>query len=169
MDDKKIIAMLVENIKNICIKKNFMISTAESCTGGLLAGALTSLPGMSNVFERGFITYSNASKNEEISVPENLIKEKGAVSAEVARAMAEGTLQRSSTQLSIAITGIAGPGGAGDQKPIGRVHVAVAFQGKPTKDLKCDFGDIGREQVRMKSVIAALELAFDQLKANWAG
>jgi nicotinamide-nucleotide amidase len=169
MNDKKTIAMLVENIKNICLRKKIMIGTAESCTGGLLAGALTSLPGMSDVFERGFITYSNTSKSENLGVPKNLIKQKGAVSAEVARAMAKGALKHSSAQLSIAITGVAGPGGASDKKPIGRVYIAVAFRKQPVKNLKCDFGDIGREEVRRKSVVAALELAFEQLKAHWAG
>jgi nicotinamide-nucleotide amidase len=166
MSDTDMIAALAEEIKSICLHKKFMIATAESCTGGLLAGALTSVPGLSDVFDRGYITYSEEAKAEDLGVSPKLIDEKGAVSAEVARAMAEGAKKRAKAKLSISVTGIAGPTGATAEKPIGRVHIAVALRGAATTDKTFDFGDIGRDEVRRKSVIAALEFALERLKHN---
>jgi nicotinamide-nucleotide amidase len=164
MDSDKIIRTLAQELKNECLHAKLKIVTAESCTGGLVAGAITSIPGSSDIFERGFVTYSNEAKIENLGVPPNLIAEKGAVSLEVACAMAEGALRRSKAKLSISVTGIAGPTGAMTGKPIGRVHIAAGLQSMATIGKTYDFGDIGRNEVRKKSVIAALELALERLK-----
>lgn len=134
------------------------IATAESCTGGLVAGLLTEIPGSSDVFDRGFVTYSNRAKEEMLGVPAAMIRQHGAVSEPVARAMAEGAIRNSTAQLALAITGIAGPGGGSDEKPVGLVHITAARAGEATLHRECRFGDIGRDAVRQKSVEAALEL-----------
>jgi nicotinamide-nucleotide amidase len=134
------------------------IATAESCTGGLVAGLLTEIAGSSDVFERGFVTYSNQAKEDMLGVPAAMIRQHGAVSEVVARAMAEGAIRNSTAQLALAITGIAGPGGGTDEKPVGLVHIAAARAGEATLHRECRFEDIGRSEVRMKSVETALEM-----------
>jgi len=138
--------------------KGLKIATAESCTGGLVAGLLTEIAGSSDVFERGFVTYSNKAKQDLLGVPGALIRQHGAVSEAVARAMAEGAVRNSMAQLSVAITGIAGPGGGSEDKPIGLVHIAAARAGEASLHRECRFGDIGRSEVRLKSVETALEM-----------
>jgi nicotinamide-nucleotide amidase len=138
--------------------KGLMLATAESCTGGLIAGLLTGIPGSSEVLERGFVTYSNRAKAEMLGVDPALIARQGAVSAEVARAMAEGALAHSGADAAIAVTGIAGPGGGSADKPVGLVHLAAARRGGKTRHQACRFGDIGRDAVRLASVEAALVL-----------
>jgi len=138
--------------------KGLKITTAESCTGGLIAGLLTEIAGSSDVFERGFVTYSNQAKEEMLGVPAALLRQHGAVSEAVARMMAEGAIRNSTAQLSVAVTGIAGPGGGSDDKPVGLVHIAAARAGKATQHRECRFGDIGRSTVRLKSVEVALTL-----------
>ncbi len=135
--------------------KEWKIATAESCTGGLLAGALTEIPGSSDVFERGFVTYSNEAKTELLGVPAEIIAGHGAVSEEVARAMAEGVLARAKVHAAVSVTGIAGPGGGTDRKPVGLVHIGGANLAR-SSHLECRFGDKGRSAVRMASVEAAL-------------
>jgi nicotinamide-nucleotide amidase len=139
------------------------IATAESCTGGLIAGLLTEIPGSSDVVERGFVTYSNESKIELLGVPMALIEVNGAVSEAVARAMAEGAVGHSAAQLAVAVTGIAGPGGGTADKPVGLVHMAVTLKGGPTLHEEHRFGDIGRGYVRLKTVEAALRLLLKLL------
>lgn len=143
--------------------KGWRIATAESCTGGLLAGSLTDIPGSSDVFERGFVTYSNASKIEMLGVDPALISAHGAVSEEVAAAMARGAFARSEATLAVSTTGIAGPGGS-EFKPEGRVCFGLASPaGVSTRTI--DFGDVGRAQVRTAAVETALRLlatALDQ-------
>ncbi len=134
------------------------IATAESCTGGLIAAALSAVPGASVVLECGFVTYSNASKTEMLGVPSALIASKGAVSAEVARAMAEGALQRSKADIAVAVTGIAGPDGGSPEKPVGLVHLAAARRGGATLSAEKRFGDIGRNQVRAEAAAEAFTL-----------
>jgi nicotinamide-nucleotide amidase len=134
------------------------IVTAESCTGGLVAALLTEVAGASDVVERGFIAYSNAAKVGMLGVPVDLIAAHGAASEEVVRAMAEGALRVSPADISIAVTGIAGPGGGSEAKPVGLVHLAAARRGGATLHRQCRFGDIGRDGVRMRSVEAALAL-----------
>jgi nicotinamide-nucleotide amidase len=138
-------------------RRNLRIVTAESCTGGLIASLLTEFAGSSDVFERGFVTYSNEAKEQALGVPHDLIAAHGAVSAEVARAMAQGALKHSSADLSVAVTGIAGPGGGTADKPVGLVHIAAAREDKLTHR-ECRFGEIGRSEVRLASVEAALEI-----------
>jgi nicotinamide-nucleotide amidase len=138
--------------------KNLRLALAESCTGGLIAACLTEIPGASNVVERGFVTYSNLAKTEMLDVSADLIKQDGAVSEEVARAMAEGALAHSAAQLALAVTGVAGPGGGTEEKPVGLVHIATARADSKVLHEAHYFGDIGRTQIRLKSVEAALKL-----------
>ena len=134
------------------------IATAESCTGGLVAALLTEIPGSSDVFGRGFVTYSDKAKQDMLGVPGALLRQHGAVSEAVARAMAQGAVRNSTAQLSVAVTGIAGPGGGSEEKPVGLVHIAAARAGEPTIHRECRFGDIGRGEIRLKSVETALEM-----------
>ena len=139
------------------------LATVESCTGGLVAGALTAIPGSSDVVDRGFVTYSNAAKTALAGVPEALIAQHGAVSEPVARAMAEGGARAAGATLAVAITGIAGPGGGSADKPVGLVHFAVAGPGRDTLNREERFGDLGRETVRLESVRVALEMLTEAL------
>src|SRR6202453_4709846 len=134
------------------------IATAESCTGGLIAGLLTEIPGSSDVVERGFVTYSNQAKEDMLGVPTDVIHRHGAVSAEVAQAMAEGALKHSLAQLAVAVTGIAGPGGGTAEKSVGLVYIALAGADRETTVKECRFGDIGRSEVRLATVEIALEI-----------
>ena len=135
-----------------------MASTAESCTGGLIAGLLTEIPGSSDMLERGFVVYSNAAKEELLGVPPETLAKHGAVSAETARAMAEGALAKSRAHIAVSVTGIAGPDGGTAAKPVGLVHFACARRGAPTVAREERFGDIGREAVRLASVRVGLDL-----------
>jgi nicotinamide-nucleotide amidase len=145
-------------------RRRMLLATAESCTGGLLAALLTEIPGASDVLERGFVTYSNDAKSGLLGVSFELLSKFGAVSEPVARAMAEGALRAAPVDVAIAITGVAGPGGGSELKPVGLVHVAVANAGAPTSHRECRFGDAGRDAVRLKSLEAALALARRALK-----
>ncbi|MDE2498986.1 MAG: CinA family protein [Alphaproteobacteria bacterium] len=137
--------------------KDVRVATAESCTGGLIAGLLTEVPGSSDVLERGFVVYSNRAKQDLLGVPGELIADHGAVSEEVARAMAQGASTHSDAQVAVAVTGIAGPGGGTGAKPVGLVHIA-ACRDETVLHEERRFGDIGREGVRTKAVEAALVL-----------
>ena len=139
-------------------QRSLMIATAESCTGGLVAALLTEIAGSSAVVERGFVTYSNEAKTELVGVPAGLIAAHGAVSEPVARAMAEGALAHSRAHVAVAITGIAGPGGATVAKPVGLVHLGLARRGAPVLHLERRYGDLGREIVRRRAVEDALGL-----------
>src|SRR5271154_269356 len=134
------------------------IATAESCTGGLIGGLLTEIPGSSDVFDRGFIVYSNRAKSDMLNVPGDLIADAGAVSEAVARAMAEGAVENSNAHVAVAVTGVAGPGGGTKMKPIGLVHIAAAREGRSILHEAHRFGDIGRTEIRLKAVEAALQL-----------
>ncbi len=140
-----------------CRARGLKIATAESCTGGLVAGALTDIAGSSDVVERGFVTYSNEAKHEMLGVPLSILKKFGAVSRQTAQAMARGALRHSGADLAVAITGIAGPGGATPGKPVGLVHFAAARRGRLIHREK-RYGDIGRRKVRLKSVAEALAM-----------
>jgi nicotinamide-nucleotide amidase len=146
--------------------RRLKLATAESCTGGLIAALLTETAGSSDVLERGFVAYSNAAKSEMLGVPADLIAAHGGVSAAVARAMAEGALTHSRADIAISVTGVAGPGGGSQAKPVGLVQLAVARRGGATLHRECRFGDIGRDQVRIKSVEAALALLWQALDAD---
>ena len=144
--------------------RSLTLATAESCTGGLIAGLLTEIAGASDVVDSGFVTYSNDAKTEALGVHPDLIARHGAVSREVARAMAEGALIHSGADVAIAVTGIAGPGGGTDLKPVGLVHLAVARIGRDTRNAEARFGDIGRSGVRLATVARALDLIDTALR-----
>ncbi len=138
--------------------KGMTVATVESCTGGLVAGLLTEIAGSSAVVDRGFVTYSDAAKTDLVGVPAGLIRDRGAVSQEVARAMAEGGIARSGATIAIAITGIAGPGGGSDAKPVGLVHLAAARRGGATTHIERRYGDLGRHAIRLAAIADALAL-----------
>ncbi len=155
---------LARQVIETAVARGLTIATAESCTGGLVAGALTAIAGSSAVVECGFVTYSNAAKTGLLGVPAELIATHGAVSEPVARAMAEGAVARSAARLSVSVTGIAGPGGGSADKPVGLVHFsAVGPAGVIHTEHR--FGDVGREAVRLASVRVALGLLLDRLGA----
>ena len=137
-----------------------MIVTAESCTGGLIAGALTSVPGSSAVVHGGFVTYSNAAKTAMVGVPAALIAARGAVSEEVARAMAKGALRATGVDLAIAVTGIAGPGGGSAAKPVGLVHFGLATEAGTIHHVE-RFGALGRTRIRREAVHVALTMVLE--------
>lgn len=144
-----------------CKKRGITLATAESCTGGLLSAMLTELPGSSAMFTHGYITYANEAKTEMLGVPMQLIDHHGAVSEQVARAMAEGALKNSSADLAVSITGIAGPGG-GENKPVGTVHFACAMKGKPTIHQHKIFAG-NRSEIRCAAVDCALDMILAEL------
>lgn len=156
------IIALAERVNHTLIARKQMIVTAESCTGGLIAGALTDVPGSSAAVFGGYVTYANEAKAGMIGVDRDLIRAHGAVSEEVARAMAEGALKTSGAAVAIAVTGIAGPGGGTEGKPIGLVHFAYADAGKSIH-LEKRFGDLGRQVVREETIKTALGLVLDGL------
>ena len=145
--------------------KGWKLATAESCTGGMVAVAITDIAGSSDVFDRGFVIFSNLSKAEMLGVVPALIATHGAVSAQVARAMAEGALLYSKAQISVAITGVAGPGGGSLEKPVGLVHFAVAAHGGATMHREMNFGKLVRNEIREQARDFALQMLSDQLKA----
>ena len=155
--DERLIAQAAELLE-ACRLRGETIVTAESCTGGLVAATLTAIPGSSDVFERGFVTYANAAKSEMLGVPYWLIERHGAVSEDVARAMAGGALTHSQASLAVAVTGIAGPDGGTPEKPVGLVHFAAARRDAPVNHEKVLFGDLGRAEIRRRSVERALVL-----------
>ncbi len=157
----------VKDVLDMAREAGLMIATAESCTGGLVAAALTSAAGASTVFERGFVTYSNEAKTEMLGVPPELIAAHGAVSEQVARAMAEGALARSRADISVSVTGIAGPGGGSREKPVGLVHFAAAARDGETIAVRFNFGDTGRNEVRFQSLLTALDLLRRQMAGNY--
>ena len=148
-----------------CRAARLMVATAESCTGGLIAVALTEIAGSSDVVDRGFVTYSNDAKQKALGVAVEILKAHGEVSEPTARAMAEGALARSAAQIAVSCTGIAGPGGATPGKPVGLVHIACARGGKPTLHLRREYGTIGRSAVRAATVADALHLIIRQAEA----
>jgi nicotinamide-nucleotide amidase len=147
-----------EHVLSLCRAGGFTIATAESCTGGLVAATLTEISGSSDVFERGFVTYSNAAKTAMLGVPATILDRYGAVSRETAEAMAAGALIHSPAHFAVAITGIAGPTGGSKDKPVGLVLFAAAARGGTLIAREKQFGDIGRQQVRLASVAEALAL-----------
>jgi nicotinamide-nucleotide amidase len=147
----------VAAILNAAKARGILIATAESCTGGMVAAALTDVAGSSAVFERGFVTYTNQAKQDLLGVPAQALETFGAVSEQVARAMADGALNNAPVQLSVAITGIAGPGGS-EFKPEGRVCFALAMAGRETVSETIEFGALGRDQVRAAARDHALHL-----------
>lgn len=140
------------------VRRHLLIVTAESCTGGLIAGLLTEVPGSSAAFERGFVTYSNTAKSDLLGVPDMLLAREGAVSAPVAEQMVRGAMRASPADVAVAVTGIAGPGGGSAEKPVGLVFLAVGWRGAPVRVEKRLYGDLGRAEIRRATVSDALSL-----------
>ncbi len=157
MIDDEIRALAKRVIDDFAVR-HLTVATAESCTGGLVAGALTEIPGSSAVVLCGFITYSNEAKHRMLGLPKDILERHGAVSRETAEAMAQGALRNSDAILSVAITGIAGPGGGSADKPVGLVHFGAARRGGKSIAREMRFGDIGRSEVRRRSVLVALDM-----------
>ncbi len=153
--------LLVERLAAQLLQRQWMLATAESCTGGLIAGACTDLSGSSNWFERGFVTYSNAAKSEQLGVPATLIDTHGAVSEDVARAMAAGAMQHSRAQVAVAVTGVAGPTGGTAEKPVGLVWFGFALPGQVLTEKMHFAGD--RAAVRAATVRHALTRLLELL------
>ena len=152
------ILALAEKIVRDFSADGLMVSTAESCTGGLIAGALTEIPGSSAVVDRGFVTYTNTAKMEMLGVQKQTLARFGAVSEETARQMVHGALFRSRAAFAVAVTGIAGPGGGSPEKPVGLVHLAVKSRQGKLLHHRMLYGDIGRDKVRLATVKTALEM-----------
>lgn len=146
------------DVLDACRARNLKLAVAESCTGGLLAAALTEIPGSSDVLDRGFVTYSNAAKQAMLDVPASVLETRGAVSKETAEAMAAGALQRSGADVTAAVTGVAGPGGGTAAKPVGLVHFAAARRGGSLLHRERRYGDLGRAEIRRRSVLDALAM-----------
>jgi nicotinamide-nucleotide amidase len=156
------IQLLARQVIETAAARGLTLATAESCTGGLVAAALTAVAGSSAVVDRGFVTYSNAAKTELLGVPADLIETVGAVSEAVARAMADGAARQAQAGLSVSVTGVAGPGGGSADKPVGLVHFgAVGPAGAVHVEHR--FGNLGREEVRLASVRVALQLLLDRI------
>jgi nicotinamide-nucleotide amidase len=155
-----------KRVIELCIANKLTIVTAESCTGGLVAGALTEIAGSSAAVLCGFVTYSNEAKQAMIGVPEQTLKDHGAVSRETAQAMAEGALAHSTADISVAITGIAGPGGGSATKPVGLVHFGASRRGGKTVTREERFGDLGRSEVRRRAVLVALSMLEEIAQAR---
>ena len=157
--------MNVGDLLNHAKAQGVMIATAESCTGGMVAAALTDIPGSSAVVDRGFVTYTNAAKQQMLGVLTETLDAHGAVSEEVAREMAEGALHHSQAQLAVSITGIAGPGGS-EFKPEGRVCFGIAARDTQPRTETVEFGALGRDKVRMAARDHALGLLLNALSAG---
>ena len=163
--------MFPERLRNLAMlilddaeQARLKIATAESCTGGLLAALFTEIPGSSSVFERGFVTYSNRAKEEMLGVPWDALADYGAVSEPVARMMAEGALTNSRANISVGITGVAGPGGGTRMKPVGTVHIACARENRAIIHEHLQLGEISRDAIRMAAVESALNLIQAQMR-----
>ncbi|MBC8013134.1 MAG: CinA family protein [Methyloceanibacter sp.] len=160
--DAKLLAQAAELLA-ACRACGETVATAESCTGGLVAAALTAITGSSDVFERGFVTYSNSAKSEMLGVPYWLIERHGAVSEDVARAMAGGALTHSHASLAVSVTGIAGPDGGTQEKPVGLAYFAAGRREEPIRSECVLFGDLGRAEIRRRSVERALAILLSLL------
>lgn len=152
-------------ILDLCRARRLTLATAESCTGGLIAACLTEIAGASDVFERGFVTYSNRAKEELLGVAPQTLARFGAVSRETALEMAIGAQARAKTDIAISVTGIAGPGGGGsNEKPVGLIHLAIALSVSLPLHRECRFGEIGRSEIRMLTLRQALHLTEEALR-----
>lgn len=155
---------LSRSLLDLCRMRKLTVATAESCTGGLVAAALTDIPGSSDVIDRGFVTYSNEAKHAMLGVEVATLETFGAVSKETAVAMAFGALEHADVDLAVSITGIAGPGGATPGKPVGLVHLAVAARDGRINHRECRFGAVGRANVRQQSVVEALKMLMEMAR-----
>lgn len=155
---------LARTFLEACKARGILVATAESCTGGGIIALMTDLPGSSTMVDRGFVTYSNEAKMDMLGVRKETLDRFGAVSEETAREMAEGALARSRASITLAVTGIAGPDGGSEEKPVGLVWIGVAATGVPTETRRYLFGNPGRDIVRRETGIAALQMGIEALK-----
>ncbi|HEV2186048.1 MAG TPA: CinA family protein [Stellaceae bacterium] len=153
---------LAAAVLEACRKRGWRVATAESCTGGLVAAALTAIPGASDVVDRGFVTYSNKSKTELLGVPEATLATHGAVSGETALAMAQGAVSRAAVDLAVSVTGVAGPGGSSAEKPVGLVHLGVAAKSGGHSERRIFPGD--RTEIRRAATVLALEMLLAEAR-----
>jgi nicotinamide-nucleotide amidase len=160
MIDEDIVAA-AKRLFDICRRKNLKIATAESCTGGLVAGTVTEIPGSSHLLDRGFVTYSNDAKQDMLGVPSHILERYGAVSRETAEAMAKGALAHAPVDLAVSITGVAGPDGGSEAKPVGLVHFGVASASGLFAHVEKRFGNPGRSEVRKHSVLQAFVMLHE--------
>jgi nicotinamide-nucleotide amidase len=158
--------VLAQRVLDLCRARSMIVATAESCTGGLVAAAITDLPGSSAALDRGVVTYSNAAKVELVGVPQAVLDRHGAVSSETAEAMAAGLLARSRADVTVSVTGIAGPDGASPEKPIGLVWFGLASRAGTLRTGRQFFGDLARDGVRAAAVEEALRLLVEELSAG---
>ena len=161
MNNESVIHELAREVVALCVEKNVMVATAESCTGGLVAGCITEIPGASQVLERGFITYSDQAKTEMLGVMPITLRQYGAVSKDTALEMAHGAMSRSEAGISVSVTGIAGPDGGSTGKPVGLVHFGGRHYKGAMIHREMNFGEIGRHNIRMKAVETALEMIIE--------
>ena len=157
--------MSAEAVLQACRERGWMLATAESCTGGLVAAALTAIPGSSDVVERGFVTYSNTAKQQMLGVRAETLQDFGAVSEQVAEQMANGALRNAAVDVAVSITGVAGPGGT-DHKPEGMVCFGLSVKGQEARTVTHQFGAIGRENVRQSAVDVALDILLQAATRN---
>jgi nicotinamide-nucleotide amidase len=165
MTDLEALLPLAEKVLSACREKGLMVATAESCTGGLIAGILTEIAGSSAVFDRGFVTYSNEAKKDLLEVDEADLETYGAVSEQIARQMASGALANSGAQIAVSVTGVAGPGGGSKEKPVGTVYFGIATEDGRIEHKHCLFPDEGRSRIRALSVKTALELLLNSAQS----
>jgi nicotinamide-nucleotide amidase len=156
-----------QRVIDACTARRLTIATAESCTGGLVVGVLTEIPGSSAAVMSGFVTYSNEAKQDMLGVAPEILQKHGAVSRATAEAMTDGVLSRAPVDLAVAITGIAGPGGGSNEKPVGLVHFAAAARAGARLAREERYGDIGRSEIRCRSVLVALGM-LEQLAKSYA-
>ena len=152
----------------ICKRKNLLVATAESCTAGLVAGTLSEVPGASSILDRGYVTYSNEAKHDMLGVPREVLVRHGAVSRETAEAMVRGVLGRARVDLAVSVTGIAGPDGGSAEKPVGLVHFGAATRTGKLAHAEMRYGNIGRANVREKSVLQALLMLHELAEGEGA-
>ena len=167
MLDDDIVAA-AHKLLDICKRKKLLVATAESCTAGLVAGTLTEVPGVSSILDRGYVTYSNEAKHDMLGVSRDTLARHGAVSRQTAEEMARGVLGRAPVDLAVSVTGIAGPDGGSEEKPVGLVHFAAATRGGTLIHVEKRFGDVGRPAVRKQSVLQAF-LMLHELAEGEAG
>ena len=155
-----------KRLLDICKRKNLIIATAESCTAGLVSGTLTETPGVSSMLDRGFVTYSNQAKQDMLGVSADTLEQHGAVSRETAEEMARGALAHAPVDLAVSVTGVAGPDGGSEEKPVGLVYFAAASRSGGLLHAKKHFGDIGRADIRKQSVLQAFRMLHDLAEAE---
>ncbi len=156
---------LLKRLYSLLKEKNITLSSAESCTGGLIAGAVTSVPGISSYYKEGFITYANEAKKKHLDVPQRTLREHGAVSHQVAFYMVHGLIKNTGADVGVAVTGIAGPGGGSKEKPVGLVYISTCAKGDVTVTKNIFKGD--REEVRNKAVDAALKFLIEKIEEKF--